>query len=402
MPDRPPAWLARWRPHLKLIAAIGSVVLAIGLLTVFLATQQRPPAEGTAVPPTTAPPTAAATPVPTSTVPASPAAIAWPPGSLPALLAMAPDPLGDDPGLPIQATYADISGWLDARGVDAGTLDDASLRETIAPLALPDPVRAGSATAAWRDAYGFDLRQVDAVLAVGQAPNLVLIMPGRYDAEALYATWVANGYQAVEVEETTVWSLAPGDRIDLSAPASRPALGLLNTMVVLDDGTLIAAPRPSLMAGALRVIQGQARSLAAHDGLGAALPGSVDAVSAILATGELLVAPESDAIPASPVPVEPLPDVDLVLFTVPTDGSPVRMTLVLEQATDTPAALRRAVRDRVDADPAWSARWHVDDIRVTGEGRLVEVTISSAAGQAAGLAIADPRELEPFRWTGPD
>ena len=49
--------------------------------------------------------------------------------------------------------------------------------------------------------------EVDAVLAVGQAPNLVLIMPGRYDAQALYATWVANGYQAVEIEETTVWAL---------------------------------------------------------------------------------------------------------------------------------------------------------------------------------------------------
>lgn len=396
MPDRPPAWLARWRPHLKLIAAIGSVVLAIGLLTLFLATQQRPPAESTAVPSTTVPPTVAATPI--STVPASPAAVAWPPGSLPALLAMAPDPIGGDPGLPVQATYADISGWLDVRGIDAETLDDTAFREAVTPLVLPEPVRAGGVTDAWRDAYGFDLRQVDAVLAVGQAPNLVLVMPGRYDAEALYATWVANGYQAVAVEETTVWSLAPGDRIDLSAPASRPALGLLNTMVMLDDGTLIAAPRPSLMAGALRVIQGQARSLAAHDGLRAALPGSVDAVSAILATGELLAAPGSDKIPASPVPVEPLPDVDLVLFTMPSTGAPVRMTLVLERATDAPAALRRALRDRVAADPAWSARWHVDDIRITGEGRLVEVTISSATEQASGLGIANPREMEPFRW----
>src|SRR5690606_33594000 len=127
---------------------------------------------------------------------------------------------------------------------------------------------------------------VDAVLAVGQAPNLVLIMPGRYDADALYATWVANGYQAVEIEEATVWSLAPGDRIDLSAPASQPSLGLLNTMVVLDDGTLIASSRPSLMAEAVRVAQGDADSLGARAELRPALPRSVDAVAAILATGD--------------------------------------------------------------------------------------------------------------------
>jgi hypothetical protein len=88
MPDRSPA---RWRPHLKLMLAIGSVLVAIGLLTAFLATQQRSPGEATRVPP------AAATPGPTVTAPASPVAVAWPPGSLPALLSIAPDFLDDNP-----------------------------------------------------------------------------------------------------------------------------------------------------------------------------------------------------------------------------------------------------------------------------------------------------------------
>lgn len=397
MPDRSPAWLApaRWRPHLKLIVAIGSVLLAIGLLTAFLTTQQRPPGEATAVPPP-------ATPIATSAAPASPAAIAWPPASLPALLSMAPDPLDDDPGLPIQATYADIAGWLDARGLDPGALDDAALRDAIAPLPLPEPVRDGGTSDAWREAYGFDLRQVDAVLAVGQAPNLVLIMPGRYDTETLYATWVANGYQAVEVEGTTVWSLAPGDRIDLSAPASKPSLGLLNTMVVLDDGTIVASSRTSLMAETLRVVQGEAGSLAARDDLRLALPGSVDAVSAILATGELLAAPERDAIPASPESDGELPTVELALFTLPPAGSPVTMSLVLDEPADSPAALQRAVRDRIAADPAWSARWTVDEIHIAGEGRLIEMTISGGSDRDLSLGIANPRELDPFRWTTAD
>lgn len=387
---------ARWRPHLKLMLAIVSVLVAIGLLTAFLVTQQRSPGDATSVPPATA------TPVPTVTAPASPVAIDWPRGSLPALLAMAPDWLDDDPGLPIQATYADIAGWLRASGLDGAALDDAAFREAIAPLPLPDPVRDGGTTDVWRDAYGFDLRQVDAILAVGQAPDLVLIMPGRFDPEALYTTWVANGYQAVEVEETTVWSLAPGDRIDLSAPASRPALGMLNTMVVLDDGTLIAAPRPSLMASTLRAIRGKAGSLATNDDLRPALSRNVDAMSAILATGDLVAAPEGERVSPSPEAAGALPEVDLVLVTVPPEGGPVRMTLMLAEATDNAAGLRRAVRDRVDADPAWSARWRVEEIRVAGAGRRVEVTISGDPARDAALDIADPRELAPFRWTVPD
>ena len=389
--------LARWRPHLKLMLAVGSVLVAIGLLTAFLITQQRSPGDATPVPP------AAATPAPTAAAPASPAAVDWPPGSLPALFAMAPDWLGDDPGLPIQATYADIAGWLRAGNLDAGALDDAALQEAIAPLPLPEPVRDGATTGAWRDAYGFDLRQVDAILAVGQAPDLVLIMPGRYDPETLYATWVANGYQAVEVEDTTVWSLAPGDRIDLSAPASRPALGLLNTMVVLDDGTLIAAPRPSLMASTLRAIQGKSGSLATNDGLRPALADSVDARAAILATGELLTAPRAgEGMVPSPVAAGTLPDVDLVLFTVPREGGPVRMTLVLDEAADDPDALRRAVRDRVDADLAWSARWSVEEIRIAGADRMIELTIFGDPTRDAVLDLANPRELDPFRWSDPD
>jgi hypothetical protein len=393
MPDRSPA---RWRPHLKLMLAIGSVLVAIGLLTAFLATQQRSPGEATRVPP------AAATPAPTATAPASPVAVAWPPGSLPALLSIAPDFLDDDPGLPIQATYADIAGWLDAQGHVAGTVDGESFREAIAPLPLPEPVRSGGLSAAWRDAYGFDLRQVDAVLAVGQAPNLVLIMTGRYDADALYATWVANGYQAVEIEETTVWSLAPGDRIDLSAPASQPSLGLLNTMVMLDDGTLVASSRPSLMAEALRVARGEGDSLASRAELRPALPRSVDAVAAILATGDIAAAPAAGNVPPSPTAELALPEIELVLFTVPTDGASVRVTLVLEEAPERPSALRRMVRDRVDADPWWSARWAVDEIGIAGDGTLIELTITGGPGREAMLDIADPRELGPFRWSVPD
>jgi hypothetical protein len=403
MPDRtPPAWAAlrswaRRRFHLHLVVAVLAVVVSIVVLTVFFATRERDLPEGT---PAT---TTVALATPTVAAPASPeAATAYPPGSLPALLALAPDWLGADAGLPVRATYADIAGWLEARGIDAATADDATLRQAIAPLALPEPLRENGLSAQWRADYGFDLGQVDAVLAVGQAPNVVLIMPGRYDVDALYATWVANGYQAVAVEEMTVWSLAPGDRIDLSAPASQPSLGLLNTVVALDDGTLVATSRQSLMADTLRVIGGRSRSLAGHAGLRAALPRSVDAMSAILADGSLLERPVGARAPAATPAGEAtaaLPPVDLVLFTLPAhpEESAVRMTLIYDDPPDDPATLRRVVASRTAADAAWSSRHRVEAVRIAGAGHLVEITISG--GDNAGLQIADPLALAPFRWS---
>src|SRR5690606_8516869 len=106
--------------------------------------------------------------------------------------------------------------------------------------------------------------------------------------------------------------------------------------------------------------------------------------------------------PPSPVPEEALPDVELILFTVPPEGDSARMTLVLEEAPERPSALRAMVRDRVDADPAWSARWTVDEIRVSGDGRLVELVIVGDPDLDAALELADPPVREPFRWPSPD
>ena len=199
------------------------MVIALAGLTVFLTSRQTELAEGTAVPPASPSATAPSTATPVT------GAIAYPPGSLPALLGLAPDWLDDeDQALPVQAAYADIAGWLNAAGLDPASADAADLRGAL------DPLGSRGLDTEWRRVYGFDLRDIDQVLAVGQAPNLVLIMPGRYDADALYATWVASGYQAVEVEGTTVWSLSPGER-------TRAALALLQArevnLLVLDEPT---------------------------------------------------------------------------------------------------------------------------------------------------------------------
>lgn len=407
MADRePPA--TGWRRHRYLILVVLAVALAMTALAIFLTTRQQDLAEGTPVPPTLAPATPT---VPPSTATPMPDEAALPAGSLPDLLRIAPDRMGESSGLPVQATYADLTRWLAHAGVDPATADASEIEAALAPLALPDVLAARGLDPQWQQLYGFDVRQVDQVLAVGQAPNLVLIMPGRYEAETLHATWVASGYQAVEVEETTVWSLVPGDRIDLSAPASRPALGLLNTIVLLDDGTLIATARLSHMAATLRVIQGDADSLYERDALrrAATTPAGIVATSAVIASGDLLRVPAPAAgterpPEASPVagatPTETpgsLPPVDLVLFTLNANGQ-VTMALAYDDppsaATRIPARLRGAAL----ADADWSSRYSLDAVLSRAGGAVVEVRFTPTAG-AAGFAVVDQRELGPFTWS---
>lgn len=224
-------------------------------------------------------------------------------GSLQDLLRYAPDRLADDSlPLPFVASYADISGWMAMQGISKPTsLSDPNLarwERQLNALSLPTSLATRGTESLWKSTYGFDLTQVDQVLTVGQAPDYVIILKGAFDSTELQNAWSGSGYQAVKVEDTTVWSLFPQDRIDLSAPASRPALGSLNNMVLLEDGTLIAAAKLSLLQSALKVYNGDKSSLGENDDVQGLLspsnmPGQL--VSAIVAKGDLLetIAPKS-------------------------------------------------------------------------------------------------------------
>jgi hypothetical protein len=388
---------------------VAAVLLSLILLATFLATRQTDLAESTPAASTRPP----ATPTQPATAPSGDTGeIELPRGSLPALLRLAPDWIDDaDRGLPIQATYADLQHWVAATGLDPATPEPDAMPDAIAPLSLPEALKTHGFSAEWREVYGFDLRQVDQVLAVGQAPNLVLIMPGHYDADTLYATWVASGYQAVEVEETTVWSLVPGDRIDLSAPASRPALGLMNHVVLLEDGTLVTAARQSLMAEALRVVSGDASSLFDRDGLREASmsPENISSPSAVIASGQLLRMPQTagtDLSPgASPITGQAplaLPAVDLVVLALASpaqdDGTPVVMTLVYDDAPNEIELVCAVMEERARGDPVWSRRHSLESIVVAGEdGNIIEARFSMVSGRA-GLDMIDQADLIPFAW----
>lgn len=188
-------------------------------------------------------------------------------GSMLHMLGYAPDRLQGD-SLPLSdiAQYADIERWVSANGIsipsDPSDPDWHAWNQQLDALAIPEIVATRGTDQVWIDTYGFGLHQVSQILAVGSAPDYVMVMRGNWNEEALLAAWAESGYQAVRVDNVTYWSLYPGGSVDLSAPASRPALGNMNNLVLLEDGTLIATARSGRLEETLRAINDNAPTLA--------------------------------------------------------------------------------------------------------------------------------------------
>lgn len=386
------------------------------------------------------PPAASPTAIPSTPV----VAPEWAAGSLPAMLGQAPDRLADG-SLPLYdvARYADIAGWMAAAGIATPTsLDDPALAVWEAQLdllALPSSLRERGLDPEWERSYGFSLLDVSQVLSVGQAPDYVMFLRGDFDPAVLQAAWVASGYQAVEVEGQTIWSLVPGETIDLSAPESRPAMGTLNNVVLLDDGTLVAAARTSRLASVLQVDQGDAPSLAANEDVAALLlPGTriEDLASAVIAKGSLLAAPAQPVtgvaatppgphLAASPLADPAMPDVRLVLVGIPVASAAPVATPGAEPSVGELVVVL-VVEDR---DAARQARPYVDEALandrspVTGapyaerfgdpdivlgfpadeqDPAAVTITATLERGYADWLAIVQERDFGFAAWTPED
>lgn len=384
-------------------------------------------------------------------------------GSLPDLLRYAPDRLADE-SLPLTdvGRYADIEGWMASRGIPVsgivsgivpGAPDDPALRAwqaELANLALPTSLAERALDPEWRQSYGFDLTHVHQVLVVGQAPDYVMILRGRFDPTQLQDAWVSSGYQAVEAEGTTIWTLFPGDTIDLSDPASRPAMGMLNNVVLLEDGTLVAAAKLPRLQSLLRVVNGTAPSLAENASI-ASLFGqttdSEDMVSAVISRGSLLESLPRD-LPRPAAGTRPpdgsiagslrtgvtgaaldvqMPEVDLVLFGIlpPFSGdvaaSPVaetpgsradphvRLVLTFDDIDDARIA-RQVIERRLHGylspvtGGAYGQRFGSPLGRVVdapGDPALVEVAATLPRGANDWLSILGDRDMGFAFWLGP-
>ena len=356
---------------------------------------------------------------------------AWAPGSLPALLNQAPDLLAEG-SLPLNdiARYSDITGWITSLGLQAPSSPAEAASgpwlDALDALALPASLREFGLDPLWQQTYGFDLTQVQQVLVVGQAPDVVVLIRGDFDPDVMMAAWVASGYQPVELEGETVWTLSPGDGIDLSAPESRLSLGALNNVVVLDDGTLATSSRLSRLGTVLQVEHGDAGSLAENDDIAPLLTpeaGVVDLDSAILSQGTLLQAPPGTtpdagtpvAAPSVATPValaeEPvipaMGEVAVVLTGIgpAVDGAaPFTMRLVLDDddtAITTAAMVEQRLVSGVSAVDGQSYGAVLGQTVVTVEDRVVVVEASMPPEEFAWLRLVSDRDFG-FAWWYPE
>lgn len=372
-------------------------------------------------------------------------------GSLPDLLRYAPDRLGEGKyPLTDVGHYADISTWMSLAGVPKPSGPDdpalANWEVQLANLAIPASLAERGLSPLWNATYGFSLLDLDQALVVGHAPDYVMIMRGAFDAATMQDAWVRNGYQAVEVQGTTIWSLFPEDAIDLSSPASRPSMGALNNVTLLPDGTLVTAARLSRMELALEAIDGSGPSLAENEDVTSLLAAGDDAerfVSAIVARGELLRIlpaglPETGA---TPVPdsgrsiadqalahaemateMLQMPAIDLLVIGIvpaeagPDTGTPVpaspflfRMSLSTE-SIDAGLDAREAIARRLGqglspiTGTSYLERFGTPRIVVReGAGDRAAVTIDATLRRGAGdwLTIVKERDLGFAMWVGP-
>jgi hypothetical protein len=423
------------------VVVVFSVIAAIAVVAwmlILVRSEDSPilPTEEPTGVPTVSPPPATPTVVGTP-VPTSPVIPTVPRGSLPNLLTYAPDRLADG-SLPLSdvARYADISGWMTARGVamPAGPDDPAyeAWADELDNLALPAILATRGDDPIWEQTYGFALTDVDQVLAVGQAPDFVLILTGDFDRDALQAAWVRSGYQAVASQNVTLWSLFPGDSIDLSAPASRPALGSFNNVVLLEDGTLVAASRISRLETMLNVVRGNEASLAENPEMAALLTSGTGAqgiASALVTKGSVLETaspaaggtPPPFSTPIAPIgpsgtPVAPpaMTEVGLMLVGInapadPSLAAPMTMILSFEEAGDATSAMLRVERALHGERSPVTGHPYTDRLKPiglqivgTGDGpAMLVLRARLVQGADDWLAIVRERDVGFVMWSPP-
>ncbi len=341
------------------------------------------------------------------------------PGSLLHMLGYAPDRLRDD-SLPLSdiAQYANIQRWMNAQGVVIPTGPDdpnwEAWQQQLPALAVPEVLSTRGTDDVWVNTYGFGLYQVHQVLAVGSPPDYVLVMRGDFDEETLLAAWADSGYQAVRVDGVTYWSLNPGGSVDLSAPASRPALGNMNNIVLLEDGTLIATSRADRLEQTIRNINGANPTLAENEEIRTLLASGIEPenlVTASLLKGTVL---EELSVPSPGTPVATpvaLPQAELVLTGLHIQpGGEHRTTMVIvavfDSAEDATEAHNRASKllasgtSTVTDDP-YSDRVQPHSMRVVSSGdgqQLLLLHLTLLNGPTDWLQIIEDRDLGYLMW----
>ncbi len=289
-------------------------------------------------------------------------------GQLAAMLLRAPDVLDDPaPNAFHLASFADLAAFRASAGAEA--------TPTAAALALPPVVALHGAEANWRTTFGYSLAQVDQTLLIGDPLDAITVLRGRFVEAELRNAWVRAGYQAIELDGATVWSLAADGSLDVSSPLGRLSQATHNNAILLPDGTLVFATRLAHLRAVVAVDQGREAALGTRPSIDALLAQFPrDTISALLVATAWLVASGEDqgtaGIPTSNVPLTP--PVRLALLSVSSSPTPLRMALLLDDAPSARTTLRlwmnRLEADNASAEPLRAAGWALDSVeRIPGQ-----------------------------------
>jgi hypothetical protein len=196
---------------------------------------------------------------------ATPQSVASDPGSLGAMLGQLPDlPLAQSQ---VMVTYANVALQLDVLGIAPVQASDSvaskqDWAEVLFHFALPGNAAGKWAAPEWRQAFGFDLYQIEQAVSYAPPPPTVLTaLRGSFDPAELRAAWARSGYQPIDLGAGEAYAIREDFEIDLADPTSRLAMASLNVIGLADNGTLVFGSTRDGVAGALAAAEGQGPSL---------------------------------------------------------------------------------------------------------------------------------------------
>jgi hypothetical protein len=114
----------------------------------------------------------------------------------------------------------------------------------------------------YRDAFGYDVYQIDREISAGQPQEQFSRMEGTFDASAIVAKLQAGGYTAAEQNGAPYYTIRGDAEFSAADPRSRLALGRMNRVAASAE-RVIAAPTTALIAAAL---DAEAKRITALDG----------------------------------------------------------------------------------------------------------------------------------------
>lgn len=229
----------------------------------------------------------------TSTPVATPVPAASESGLLRLLGALPDRPLGMDGGM---VTYADLALQAAVAGVEppaAGEDSEGAQAWVRAMQTMQIPQTTGQhwIRPEWREAFGFDLYQIEQAAEFAAPPFSITAVRGSYDLDEVRDALNRAGYQPIGTDAGEISAVRDDFQVDLADPNARMAMAHLNVVAIADDGTLLFGSSRTAVQQALAAANGQGPSFAGRPDIAPLINAApADLASALIIDGTLLQA----------------------------------------------------------------------------------------------------------------